>query len=402
MSTMRYDMIIVGGGLVGAGLAVALKQTDLRVAVIDARLPSSDDPRLFALNVSSCQFLENLGFWKTLEPHATPIHQVQVSHRGHFGTVRMHHDEVNLPTLGHVVPAKYIEAAIQAELATLPNVDLYCPARLSALHQLEDGAEVILETDKGEVTLQASIVIGADGASSTVRKLVDIPVDVVDYDQSAMVTRVRLPRSHQHIAYERFYQHGAIAMLPLPDQESACIVTAEKSEIARLSALTDEAYLAEIQKLIGSRLGRLQGITKRYEFPLKMVRAARTLDGAVLLLGNAAHTLHPIAAQGFNLALYEAAVLVEGISTKRHGGHPVSAADLHDMLLQSRQQLTVSVNVSHWLTRIFSSNSLPANLLLSLGMAGFNATTPIKTKFMKMMTGRSGRVPTLLMRQHEQ
>jgi 2-octaprenyl-6-methoxyphenol hydroxylase len=399
---MRYDMIIVGGGLVGAGFAVALKESGLKIALIDARLPSSNDPRLFALNVSSCQFLENLGFWPLLQPHATPIHQVHVSHQGHFGAVRMKREEAQLPSLGHVIPARYIEAAINDAVTTLPHIDLYCPARLQSLTQAEGEAEIVLETETGEVRLQSAIVIGADGTASTVRTLVDIPVDVVDYQQCAIVTRVSLPRSHQHIAYERFYQHGALAMLPLPGYECASILSADKDEITRLMTLSDDEYLAELQILCGSRLGRLQGLAERHVFPLKMLRAERTHDRSVLLLGNAAHTLHPIAAQGFNLALYEAAVLVEGILTKHERCESVTAADLQSMLESSRQQQTASVNVSHWLNRIFSSNSTPAHLLISIGMAGFNAATPIKTKFIKMMTGRSGRVPSLLMRQNEQ
>jgi 2-octaprenyl-6-methoxyphenol hydroxylase len=397
---MRYDLIIIGGGLVGAGFAAALQHSGMRIALVDARLPTNDDPRLFALNASSCQFLENLHLWPQLQPFASPIHQVHVSHKGHFGAVRLDDQSVDLPALGFVIPAFQIETALNAALITMPHLDVYRPARLSSLNQSENDAEVLLETNDGEVKLQSSIIIGADGTASTVRKLVNIPVDVVDYEQCAIVTRVGLARSHQHIAYERFYQHGAIAMLPLTENECACIVSASKNEVERMSALSDVDYLAELQKLMGYRLGRLQSLAKRHVFPLQMLRAQQTYDRSVLLLGNAAHTLHPIAAQGFNLALYEAAVLVEGILAKRELSESVTTADLNSMLAQSRPQLTVSVNVSHWLSKLFSSQSPSVNFLLSLGMSGFNAATPVKTKFIKMMTGKSGRVPSLLMRQH--
>lgn len=397
---MRYDIIIIGGGLVGAGFAVALQSSDLRIALVDARLPANNDPRLFALNASSCQFLENLGFWADLKSHASPIHHVHVSHQGHFGAVRLHHDAVNLPELGHVIPAFHIEAALNAALIKLPNVDLYRPATLKSLQQLNDEACVILETEAGEVKLQSSIVIGADGTASTVRTLANMPIDVVDYEQSAIVTRVALARSHQQIAYERFYEHGALAMLPLAENECASILSANNAEITRLSLLNDEEYLAELQKIIGFRLGRLQSVQKRHQFPLQMMRARQIQHQSVLLLGNAAHTLHPIAAQGFNLALYEAALLVEGILAKRNRSEAISAADLNTMLQQSRQQLTVSVNVSHWLSRIFSSSSFVTNLLLSFGMTVFNAATPIKKSFINRMTGRSGRIPKLLIKQH--
>jgi 2-octaprenyl-6-methoxyphenol hydroxylase len=399
---MRYDLIIVGGGLVGAGLACALKSSGLSIALVDAKLPSANDPRLFALNAGSCHFLENLGLWQALAAYASPILEVQVSHHGHFGSVRMHHHEINLPALGHVIPAKHIEAALNDMLTALPDVEVYRPARLTALRQNELEAEIILEMEGREITLQSPVIIGADGTASTVRALADLPVTTTDYQQCAIVTRVALRRVHRNIAYERFYDHGAIAMLPLQNQEYASIVSADKEEAERLAQLSDDNYLAELQKMFGFRLGRLQSIQTRHVFPLQMMRALRTHDRCVLLLGNSAHTLHPIAAQGFNLALYETALLVEGIMEMRKTGESVTAAGLHSILEKSRTQQSVSVQVSHWLSQIFSSNYLPANMLLSLGMAGFNAAAPIKKKFMMMMTGRNGRVPSLLMRQLEQ
>lgn len=398
----RYDLIIVGGGLVGAGFAVALKNSGLNIALIDARMPSSDDPRLFALNVSSCQFLDNLGCWDALKEHTAPIRQVHVSHQGHFGAVRMHHAEINLPNLGHVVPAKYIEAEINSALDTIPHADIYRPARLKQLQQANGEAELLIETNAGELKLTTPLVIGADGTASTVRTLVNIPIDVVDYQQSALVARVILADPHQHVAYERFYQHGALALLPLPNNECASIISATEGEVARLQALTDDDYLAVMQKIIGSRVGKFKAIGQRHCFPLKMTMATRAQDGCVLLLGNAAHTLHPIAAQGFNLALYEVAVLVEGILEKRKQNTPITAASLHQLLAQNRSQQIVSVKVSHWLNKLFSRQSLPTNFLLSLGMTGFNMATPVKNKFMQVMTGRFGRVPSLLMRQNEQ
>lgn len=398
----QFDLIIVGGGLVGAGFAVALQASGLQIALVDARMPSNDDPRLFALNASSCQFLQNLGFWPALQTYATPIHEVHVSHQGNFGTVRMHHQEVGLPNLGHVVPARYIEEALNHAMQCMPNLTLYRPARLQALQQNNQMATVTVSTAEGEITLQAPLVIGADGTASTVRELVNIGVSKVNYNQSALVARIQLERSHQHIAYERFYEHGALAMLPLTHNESATIISADTAEVERLCALNESDYLAYVQKIIGRRLGRLQSVSQRHRYPLQMQRAERMVDQCVLLLGNAAHTLHPIAAQGFNLAMYEVAVLVEGIQNQYQQGKTVTAADLEKLLATTRMQQTVSVNVSHWLNKLFSFNSMLANLLLSAGMTGFNVATPVKSTFIKMMTGRSGRVPTLLLRQYEQ
>lgn len=398
---MQYDLIIVGGGLVGASFASALKRTTLRIALIDARLPSSDDPRLFALNASSCQFLANLDCWQQLQEHACAIEQVHVSHQGHFGAVRLHHQDVNLSALGNVVPARYIEAALNAALTTQANLTVYRPARLTALTQTDDMASITIDVDGTIMQLQSAVVIGADGTASTVRELANIAVNKVDYAQSAIVTRIGIKRSHQHIAYERFYQHGALAMLPLGTHECASILSAEQSEIKRMSALSDEAYLAEIQAIFGYRLGRLQSVAKRHTFPLQLLCAKSAHEKCVLLLGNAAHTVHPIAAQGFNLALYEAAVLAEGIQASSLRGESITAAALLTMLNHSKMQQKISVKVSHYLAQLFSSQSSLASLLLSAGMTGFNLATPLKNKFINVMTGRAGRVPALLLAQTE-
>lgn len=397
---MRYDLIIVGGGVVGAGFAAGLKHSGLNIALVDARLPSNEDPRLFGMNVSACEFLTNLGVWPELAPYASPIKQVHVSHRGHFGAVRLHHDEAGLSSLGHVIPASQIEKALNACLDELQNADIYRPARLTGLTQADGMAELTLETDDGRKTIRSAIVIGADGTGSTVRKLMNIDTDVVDYDQCAIVTRVQLKRPHDGIAYERFLQHGAIAMLPLPDNQCACIWSAGRKESERLNSLSDEDYLQELQRLFGFRLGKLQAIKTRHLFPLQMVRAQKIHDGSVLLLGNSAHTLHPIAAQGFNLALFEVATLIDGINERLAQCQTLACHDLFNMLEQARQQQTVSMNVSHWLTQLFSRDTLPVNCLLSLGMTGFDMLTPLKKKFIGLMTGRAGRVPSLLMRQN--
>ncbi len=398
---MQYDLIIVGGGLVGASFAHALKHTPLRIALIDARLPSNDDPRLFALNASSCQFLANLDCWSQLAEHASAIQQVHVSHQGHFGAVRLHHQDVNLAALGNVVPARYIESALNDALTTQENVTVYRPARLTALSQTDDMADVTIEVDGKPMSLQSPVIIGADGTASTVRELAGIPVNKVDYVQSAIVTRIGIKRSHQHIAYERFYQHGALAMLPLGAHECASILSAEQAEINRLATFSDEDYLAEIQRIFGYRLGRLQSVAKRHTFPLQLLCAKTAHEKCVLLLGNAAHTVHPIAAQGFNLALYEAAVLAEGIQAKCMQHEKINIAALLALLNHSKTQQTISVKVSHWLAQLFSSQSTLASFLLSAGMTSFNLATPLKNKFTNIMTGRAGRVPALLLAKTE-
>lgn len=394
----QYDLIIVGGGLVGAGLAAALRQSPLRIALIDAKLPSSDDPRLFALNTSSCQFLENLNVWQQINKYASAIHQVHVSHQGHFGAVRLNRDEVNLSALGHVIPARYIEAALNEELQALPNCTVYRPATLQAIHQENNQVQLRIVTENGEIKLQAAIVIGADGTESTVRKLLNIKTDIFDYEQGALVTRTQLHHTHHNIAYERFEKNGgAIAMLPLINNECATIWTADKQTISQLRELSDAEFLAVLQKEFGYRLGRLQSISQRHFFPLRMVRAEKAVEQSVLLLGNSAHTLHPIAAQGFNLALYEVAALAEVILEKSSKQQAITTQDLQGIHAHTQKQQAASIGVSHRLSRLFTSSSPFVGLAAQLGMISLDITTPIKKRFIKQMMGRKGSVPRLLL-----
>lgn len=397
MTMQHFDLIIVGGGLVGAGLAIALRHAGLQIALVDASLPCNTDPRLFALNSSSCDFLKNLDLWPALSQHAAAIHQVHVSYQGHFGAVRLLREDVHLPALGYVIPARFIEAAMHAALLSLPHITLYRPAKLQTLQQQEQHAELMLATEAGEKWLRSPVVIGADGTESTVRKQLGIAAEMVDYKQCAIVTQTTLQRSHQHIAYERFNAHGAIAMLPLTENACATIWTADNEIISQLMLLSDEIFLQKLQKEFGYRLGRLQKINQRHVFPLRMLRAEKTITQQVLLLGNSAHTLHPIAAQGFNLALYEVAALVDGIMEKSKKHEAFTALDLQHINAHTQKQQATSLGISHRLSQLFSSDSTLMSIVLQLGMVGFDRATPIKKHFIEKVMGRTGRVPGLLL-----
>lgn len=385
-----YDLVIVGGGLVGASLVYALRDSKLNVALVDARTPTSDDPRLFALNHSSCQLLQHFGLWPQLTAYAAPIKKVHVSHRGHFGAVRLHDEEVGLSSLGHVIPARHIEAAMNAELEK--HCTLYRPAMLQSLQQDANQVQLTIKTENSIETLKAAIVIGADGTESTVRQQLNIAAHRVDYQQSALVTRTTISRSND-IAYERFTDEGAIAMLPLTGNECATIWSASTKTISHLMTLPEQDFLRNLQHEFGYRLGRLQKISQRHQFPLQMMRAEKMFAGKVLLLGNSAHTLHPIAAQGFNLALYEVAVLAEYLLQQRE----LSEVDLSSICQQIEKQQTSSMGVSHRLTQLFSSEMIGKSIFLQLGMMGLDIATPIKKKFMAGMLGRTGSVPNMLL-----
>lgn len=393
----HYDLIIIGGGVVGSGFALALQSLPLKIALIDAKIPSNDDARLFALNEGSCQFLKNLDLWPALAAYAAPIHQVHVSNRGHFGAVRLNAHDAGLPQLGYVIPAKYIESALNETLAH-STVDIYQPARLNSVVQTDSVVTLEVATAEKVIKLQAPLVVGADGTESTVRQQLKITADIHDYGQSAIVFRTRLNRSHGQTAYERFTTEGAIAMLPLTGDECASIWSVEQTKAQTLIALSDRDFLKTLQQAFGYRLGKFQSVSPRATYPLRMVMAEKQVVGNVFLLGNAAHTIHPIAAQGFNLALYEVAALVEGMANMLQQNKPLRSQDLESIYATATQHQATSVGFSHRLSEIFGAQSRIPAALLGLGLVGLDNIPPIKAKLLTTLLGRAGNVPALLLK----
>ncbi|HEU5281565.1 MAG TPA: FAD-dependent monooxygenase [Gammaproteobacteria bacterium] len=387
---LHYDLIIVGGGLVGASLALALRETALNIALVEARLPSANDARLFALNISSVNLLKHIGVWSHIQTHASPIHHVHVSQRGHFGAVNLSAEEAGLDELGQVLPACHLEAALHEALLQAPHLTLYRPAQLT---QMATDDTLILTQHNETIALSAPLIIGADGTESTLRELLSIPTETIDYHQTAIVSRIQIARAHQGVAYERFCDGGALAMLPLPNNECASILSVDTAKAKSLLALDNAAYLAHCQQLMGHRLGRFLSVSERQSYPLRMKRALRAVTQNVFLLGNALHTLHPIAAQGFNLALYEVACLVEGMQ-KINGR--LSAADLARISEHTEQQQRASITVSDKLARFFSKPQSALSCLAGLSMAGLDCLPPLKKHFISIMTGRAGTPPALL------
>jgi 2-octaprenyl-6-methoxyphenol hydroxylase len=383
---MQFDIIIIGGGMVGATLACSLRDSQLNIALIDVNtIETSEDHRLIALNYSSYCLFQNLGIWPALKPYAEAINEVHISHRGHFGTTRLTASESDFPTLGYVVPAKYINKALYENLS---HITLIQPAKLIDLIQDTDSATLTIETPDGLNNIKGKIIIGADGNHSTVRELLNIPTTKIDYQQSALVTITELQRSHHNIAYERFQKEGAIAMLPLTNNRAATIWTASNTNITELMQLDNNAFLQKLQDSFGYRLGRFRKTEKRYTYPLHMIKAENQVKGRVILIGNAAHALHPIAAQGFNLALYEIAALRDYFSS-----YSIDKMSLIDF---ATEQQKMSMQLSHHLTWVFSKDFFILNTARMIGMLSLDLCHPLKEKFTRKAMGQTGSIPSLL------
>lgn len=397
---MHFDLIIVGGGMVGAGLAAALKDCDLSIALIDARIPDKKDAKLFALNKTTCNFLANIHLWNKLFQNASAIKEVQISKQGKLGSVALHASEIKQDVLGYVVPAFYIEQALNNQLTSQANLTVFRPAKLKKLTQTKDHATLIIERNNEDKQITTNILIGADGTDSTVRNALHIATDVKELHQTAIVFRTTLKRSHHQIAYQRFLQHGAIAMLPLKGDEHhfycASIWSAETKTAQSLIALSADKFIAHLQKEFGYRLGKLLAISERHAYPLRQITAKSTHSGCTLLIGNAAHTFHPVAAQGFNLAIYEVAILVDQIKLALASSTKMTLTELMKRENHSFQQ-QISLSVSHWLPEIFAQDTPIFSSLRSSAMLSFDMLPALKKKFLERMMGKINRVPSLLL-----
>jgi 2-octaprenyl-6-methoxyphenol hydroxylase len=397
-----YAIAIVGGGLVGASLALALAPLGLRIAVVEAvargepEQPSFDE-RTTALANGSVRTFATLGVWTAMERDATPIRKLHVSEQGRFGVARIDAAEQGLPALGYVVPNRAIGRAVVAALDATPAIDVLAPARVVGTELVADRRHLDIESGDGTRTVTARLVVAADGAHSLLRELCGVGAEHWDYEQTAIVTTVTTQRFHDHVAYERFTSDGPIAVLPLRDGRCGIVWTRRPEESSRVLGLGEAEFMRELQDAFGMRLGRFVQVGRRHGYELALTRADRHTAPRLAIVGNAAQGLHPIAGQGFNLGLRDAASLAEVIA----GAMSESAADVGDGSIldayadwrdEDRRRI---VAFTDGLVRIFGSPLGLVRGLRSLGLLAFDALPPAKDALSRLSVGAAGRVPRL-------
>lgn len=314
MTDTQVDVAIIGGGMVGASLAVGLAGTGVSTLLVEGSTPGSKtqpsfDDRTTALGNASQRIFQQLGVWDRLAPEAAAITTIHVSDAGRFGFARLVAAEQGVDAFGYVIPNRVIGAALWEKLQDAQGVLLRVPARPE---QVEIGAEAVTFR-VGEESVSARLVVAADGAHSVVRAAAGIEADVEDYDQIAIVANVAADRPHNGTAYERFTQSGPLAVLPLRDGSYGVVWTCAPARAAEVLSFDNNTYLRELQERFGWRAGRFVRAGVRASYPLKLTRAAATAGARTVLIGNAAQALHPVAGQGFNLGLRDAAMLAEVI-----------------------------------------------------------------------------------------
>jgi 2-octaprenyl-6-methoxyphenol hydroxylase len=312
----RYDVAIIGGGLVGASLACALAPLGLRLALVEAvsfrsaSQPSYDD-RTLALSASSCRILQTLGIWPALQQGATAIREIHVRELDRPGRVIMDPAELGLDRFGHVVEARVFGAAMSAALPDLAGLELLCPASVTGIDIGADCATVAYAGESGPAAIEAALLVGADGANSFVRQALGIADERYDYEQTAVICNVTPEQDHRGRAFETFTPTGPFAIMPHLDGRCGLIWCVASDDAPRLLELPEAEFLAQANRRFGGHLGAFLKMGQRSSYPLRLVRAREDVRPRAVLLGNAAHAIHPVGAQGFNLGLRDAAVLAE-------------------------------------------------------------------------------------------
>lgn len=391
------DVLIIGGGLVGASLACALENTGLSVHIVEACPYQSDsqpsyDDRTVALSWGSRCIFEGMGLWEAMADRVEAIRTIHISDKGHFGATRLRHEEEHVEALGYVAENRVLGDVLYQRLQQNAGVELHCPAGLTGLEQQHDRVIATVEDSGREKAVSARLLVAADGVVSQVRDLLHIGSSVQDYGQTAVIANVTPGFRHNNVAYERFTDQGPIAFLPMTHNRCSLVWTVPGSQADELMKLGDADFLQLLQQRFGFRLGQLHKVGKRHAYPLKLIESTQVVRNRVVIVGNAAHTIHPVAGQGFNLALRDIAILAELISTAEDAG---DSKLLQSYVEQREDDARRVYRFTDSLVKIFSNNSTPLGHLRAAGLVAVGLIPPLRHQLAKQSMGLSGRTSQL-------
>jgi 2-octaprenyl-6-methoxyphenol hydroxylase len=398
---VSFDVAIVGGGMVGATLGVALAPLNVRVALIEAiphnaTAQPSFDERTTALSNGSRRILETIGVWPALDALATPIRKIHVSDQGRFGFARIDAGEQGLAAMGYVVANRALGSALWSRLEASQGLRVFCPAEVSRVAANEQAVTIEIYEAGAASMIEAKLVVAADGVQSAVRTAFGVAAEVRDYNQTAVITTVLPQRFHDNVAYERFTPSGPLALLPLDGGRCTLVLTLTESAAQSAMAWSDQEFLAEVQRRFGFRLGRFLKVGRRVPYPLSLTQAARTSAPRCVIIGNAAQGLHPVAGMGFNLGLRDVASLAELIAENAgKGADPGGLKLLGEYDAWRAADRNGVIGFTDGLVRVFSNPLSLVRRLRNLGLLAFDLLPPAKSALSRLSTGGGGRVPKL-------
>jgi 2-octaprenyl-6-methoxyphenol hydroxylase len=390
---MQQEVIIVGGGMVGLSLALMLAKANIGVKLLEAiKYPNYDDANLApyhssfdarnsALSRRSVQIYQELGLWNALQEHATPILEVNITEQGSFGKARLKADQEKVESFGQVIENAWLGRVLLTEVQKQPLIELIDGVQVISLTQDTDQAHIEAVRGEESFSLQAKLVIAADGRDSFCRQALGIGADEYDYDQVAIVTTVQTSKPHHHVGFERFSHLGPLALLPLPGEYRRSVVWPVKkgTEGEWLGEENDQHFLDALQETYGDRAGKFQKTGRRFSFPLSQVLAEKQAVGRVVLMGNAAHTIHPVAGQGFNLCMRDAYVLVRSLTEQLAKSEDIGEPSM--LLAYEQARLTDQQRVIKFcdtVVRGFSNQNPVLKLIRNTGLLAFDMIPGVK------------------------
>lgn len=404
----EYDVVIVGGGMVGSMLAAALAATQsgqpaLRIAVLENQQPDSFTPgsnpaydiRVSALSGASQNMFENVGAWEgILSRRACPYREMLVWDGEAAGRTHFKAHDVNLPELGHIVENRVMQLALLDCLMAADNIDYLCPVRLKSYTLSEQLVTCELADDLDPITTR--LLVGADGAQSTVRQLANIEMERTPYPQHALVATVKTRLPQQDITWQRFQPTGPEALLPLCGSYASMVWYHTEEEVKRLRALSDSEFLDAMENAFPEELGGIDSIVERSSFPIAKAHAKRYIADRVALIGDAAHTVHPLAGQGVNLGMLDAAALAETILAAHASGvDPGNRRHLRQYERWRRGENTMMISVLDGFYHAFKPQPRPFQKIRSIALNMADNGGPLKKFIMRYALGVMGHTPVL-------
>ncbi len=400
-----YDLVVVGGGMVGASfccaLEAALDTTPLSILVIEAISPqaslvaqSSFDARSTALSYGTRKFFEGIGLWQALGDTASAIHEIQVSDRGRLGSTLLSREEQSVDALGYVVENKLLGEVLNSRLAESQDIALLCPAFVSTVAASSQGMQLCLSREGEQFIVDTSLLVLADGGKSPVCEQLGIARSIERYDQHALIANIVFEKPHNHIAFERFTDTGPLAVLPLPSiagkNRGSLVWTLSVEQAAEYQELDEAELLPLLQERFGFKLGEILEIGETFVYPLSLTLAREQVRPGLALLGNVAHTLHPVAGQGLNLALRDARALVDVLIDAQQRGLGLGEMSvLLDYLAKQEADQAVTTQFTHNITKLFSSNNEAKVWLRKFGLVAIELFPALRRSLAERAMGLS-------------
>ena len=396
------DIAIVGGGMVGMAAAISLSQLNLKIILIenilvkDGSHPSYDD-RTLVVNRGSIRFWKNIGVWNSLSDIVTPIKKVHVSNKGFFGTVQFDSKTFNINALAYIVEAKRLGLTLKSKIESDKNITVVCPAKVSSFVSGDEMISIKYMTNGKAYTINSKLMLAADGIQSNIRQQLNLETIIKSYHRTAIVCNITPEHKHNNCAFERLTKSGPTALLPFVENRCGFVWTVAKDMAEDILNLSDEEFLKSAQDQFGYRLGKFIKVGKRSSYPLYLVSVPKQVKSRVILLGNAAHGMSPISAQGLNLAVRDVANLVAVINQAILDNNDIGSDDVLNRYQDSvRKDQTQTMQYTDDLMGWFSVDLPVVNVVRSLAMVVFNLSKSAKYELFTRASGYRGKTPKLL------